>query len=333
MKTLFCIVLGLCIALIAPKYTHALEADFSVKPSRVDLMIKPNQKVVTTFSITNYGDPQTIVPRITNAAVDPSTGTLSLSKSFQTPASFIFPNGKRDIGDPIFLKSNETVEIPITLETIQGEQRDYYYYFTAEAQNPTVTEGSSSVSLIPRIGVPIVVTLTNIAEREIKTNISIFTLKSSVSINLFGRNIHLIETGSPIPVDFHVSNTGSNVVNPIGKILLKHPRGGEEEYPMVRRNIYAHSSRLMLSESSYEAKCTDNNECRRSSLVVEGFLIGPYTLTAYLDNGLTKTPVTQSLTVLVLPFRLLFALLVFLVIYVVLSRRNRNHSNTHNHKK
>ncbi|MBI1862912.1 hypothetical protein HYS00_02215, partial [Candidatus Microgenomates bacterium] len=204
------LLIGLCTALNLAIPSYSAESDFSVAPSRVDLMIKPSQKVSMHFNLTNYGDPHTFIPRFANGAPDSTGGTLQLSKTARTPVSFTFANGRRDVGDPVFLKTNESVNIPVTLETVGGEEKDYYYFFLAEIQPAGAREGKTSAQLTPRIGVPVIVSLTNTGDRELKSSISVFRVKADYSFTLFGREITLVETGSAVPVYLSVSNLGSN---------------------------------------------------------------------------------------------------------------------------
>lgn len=314
------VLIGLCIALKLTNNTYALESDFSVGPSRVDLMIKPAQKVTVSFKIVNHGDPQTFTPRFMNAAPDSASGTLALSKSARTPATFTFPNGRRDTGDPVFIKTNESVTIPVIVETAAGEQKDYYYYFLAEVQPGGIREGKASLQLTPRIGVPVIITLTNAAEREAKGAISVFSVKPDYSFRLFGKEINLVESGNRVPVVLSVSNTGSSFINPQGKIVVRGAFGAIAEHPVIRRNIYAQSARLMLTESSFEHVCQDGDNCKRSSLVLGGLLFGKYTLAASMDLGTDAAKSFKSVSFVGFPFKPVLTLVIFTVLYIVLLR-------------
>lgn len=315
------IILGLSIALNIALPVRALEADYEVKPSRVDLMIKPGQKVQMTFKVTNYGDPQTFTPKIMNAAPDSGTGTLALSKTVKTPMSFTFRNGRHDAGEPIFLKANESADVPVALDAGSGEQKDYYFYFLTEAQSAASLEGKTSVQLQPRIGVPLVITLTNIAEREIKSEISVLKVSPTYSFRLFGREINLVETGSKAPVTLMVSNTGSNFISPEGKISMRGSFGVSAEYPFIKRNIYAQSGRLMLTKSSLESPCPNKNECKRYTAVIDGLLFGRYTVAASVDGGTDAAKSYKSTTFIAFPFKPVFFILLFIGIYTLLMRK------------
>lgn len=320
---LLLLLLGLCMALNPFNNVMALDADFDVRPSRIDLMIKPGQKVLMTFKVSNYGDPHTFTPRIINAAPDQGTGILTPSRSLRTPVSFTFQNSRRDIGEPVFLKTSESANVPVTIETNSGEQKDYYYYFLTEAQQTGLREGKTSIQLTPRIAVPLVITLTNTAEREVKGAISVFRAKADYSFRLFGREINLVETGTGVPVYLTVSNTGNSFISPQGKITLRNSLGAVTEYPVIRRNIYAQSARLMLTEKSYEKNCSDANECKRSSLFLHGFLIGQYDLSASMDLGTDASKSFKTASFFAFPFKPALTVILFTVLYTFIMRRHR----------
>lgn len=319
----YILVLGLYIALNSLSSVQAQVADFAVTPSRIDLMIKPNKKVIMSFKVTNYGDPATFTPRVMNAVADSEEGNLTFSKSFKTPATFTFQNDRREIGEPVFLKTNETISIPVTLETGGGEQKDYYYYFVTEMQPRANHEGKTAAQLQPRIGAPIILTLTNIAERELKGSIAVFRVKPDYSFNLFGREFNLVETGSAVPVYLSVSNTGSNFITPTGKISVKSQFGPMAEHPVLPRNIYAQSPRLILTKSSYERYCPEKDNCRRFSLLLNGFLIGKYDLAASMNLGGDSSKSFKSVSFIAFPFKPVAASIFFLAIYVLF----RHHKN------
>lgn len=319
------IVLGLCVALNSITGVQAQVSDFAVTPSRIDLMIKPNQKVIMSFKVTNYGDPATFTPRVMNAVTDSEEGNLMLSKSFKTPATFTFQNDRREIGEPVFVKTNETISIPVTLETGGGEQKDYYYYFVTEMQPRANHEGKTAAQLQSRIGTPIILTLTNTAERELKGSIAVFRVKPDYSFNLFGREFNLVETGSSVPVYLNISNTGSNVFSPTGKISVKSQFGPMAEYPILTRNIYAQSPRLMLTKNSYERYCPEKDNCRRFSHLLNGFLIGKYDLTASMNLGGDSSKSFKSVSFIAFPFKPVAASLFFLALYVLFRHRKNGH--------
>lgn len=315
--------MGLCIALKLMPGVDAMEVDYQLAPSRIDLMIKPAQMVTMSFKITNYGDPHTFTPRFMNAAPDSGSGTLALSKSVKTPVTFTFPNGRRDTGDPIFLKTDESATVPVTIETSAGEQKDYYYYFLAEVQPGGIREGKTSIQLSPRIGVPVVITLTNAAEREAWGLISVFNVKPDYSFRLFGKEINLVEWGSRVPVILSVSNTGSSFISPQGKIAVRGAFGVTAEHPVIRRNVYAQSARLMLTQSSFDRTCYGQDECRRSTLVLGGFLFGKYTLAASMDLGADAAKSFKTVSFIAFPFKPVLTLVLFIILYIVLLRRRK----------
>lgn len=321
MKRLLIIISIMTVFLAIPSYALAQTLRIGINPPLVEAAVKPGKSIVIAYTITNLGDPM-----ILSADVRPFTpqgiyGDLVLKEELEGPARFNLENSNIRLGQEFFLQSREGQQLILKIRIPEGTpEGDYYYTFFVQNDLGKPVEGEPSTQAQARVGSNILLTVTESGAVDIGGSIGEFSVIPRWIVPILGKRIHLFESTDVIPVRLIMQNTGRNLVKPQGTIVLRGNFGEEAEFNIIPQNILAQSSRMI--QASPSATLTKHIQTP-ASLRLSGFFVGKYSLTAAVDFGISEEKQTETIIFYALPFKLLAAFAVALILGIIVVKRIR----------
>ncbi|MDH7475892.1 MAG: hypothetical protein QHH09_00270 [Microgenomates group bacterium] len=295
----------------------AQQISLSFSPSLMEILIKPGKSIMLAYRLQNHADPTIIRTKVRPFNPKNNRGDIEIKPEFDGPIRFSLDNADLQLEQPFFLKTKDSQQLLLRLRVPEGTpEGDYYYTFLAETEPPPGTEGVTSSQTRAVIGSNLLITVTKTGTTEIKSKIVLFDLLTRFRFNLFGKTFRLADSNDQIPLVLIVENQGKNLIKPVGQIVLKGNFGEKAIYEILPSNILAQSQRLIEATPSAFL-----NQTKTSSLVLTGFFIGRYQLSASLNFG-EGTPYTFArVDFWAFPFKLFLGGLVsFLAIVFVLKK-------------
>lgn len=284
--------------------THAQSYSLSISPSLLEVVIKPGKTVTQEFKITNHGDEVITTPQIRPLKLDPSTGNPRISYSEkldpQMESLFSLTNPDLKLGEPLFLRKNETKQLLLRIAIPENtDNGDHYLLFALTSEEPP--DESRSLSRIETtVGANILTTISTLGTLN-KTGV-IEDIQFPILIDSFDR----------LEGKINIKNTGSAFFKPLGKITLSSPLLNAE-YPILPQNILSGTTRVIKTTLDLTSQSIAPNE---KTISLTGFFLGPYTFTAQIKPDGTDLNLKKSIRVLALPWKaLLIVSLLFLIIY------------------
>lgn len=293
--------------LVAP-IVRAQQITLSIYPTLLETVIKPGKSIMIAYRIGNLADPTVMKVRVLPFEPQGDTGNVIIREEESGPVRFSLDNTGLQLNDPFFLKTNESQQILLRIRIPEGApEGDYYYTVLAETEPSPTVEGSTSSRARASIGSHILITVTSSGNRDIKGTVSFFDVLSRYTLHLFGRTVRLFDTFDAIPVVLKVSNKGSNVFKPQGTISLRGNFGETAQYDIIPYNVLRGSSRLLSATPSASVSCPVRNGpsyCRTpTTLILSGFFLGKYTLSANVNFGEGTPNLYNSILFFALPFK------------------------------
>ncbi|OGK31912.1 hypothetical protein A3I56_01165 [Candidatus Roizmanbacteria bacterium RIFCSPLOWO2_02_FULL_43_10] len=306
------IALMLSIAALPVSPVSAQQFAMSITPPLLEITIKPGKSVLIAYTVSNVGDPAIMSADVRPFKPTGILGSLIQSDTFEGPIRFNLDNSNIGLGKPFFLKSKEGQQLLLKIRVPEGTpEGDYYYTFYVQNETGRPLEGVTASLNQARIGGNILVTVTNSGTLETRGNIGTFTVFPTLKLGL---KAALFESTDPVPVQLILQNTGRNFIKPEGIITLQGGFGEKANFTLVPQNILAKSSRLAVASTSGSLVRFKEP----TTLVLSGFYVGKYTLTADVIFSGSQKPVQATLTFYALPFKLLLASGVALAIGLVI---------------
>lgn len=304
----------------------AQQIALSIYPTLLETVIKPGKSIMIAYRIGNLADPTLMRVRVLPFEPQGDTGTAIIREEESGPVRFSLDNAGLQLNEPFFLKTNQSQQILLRIRIPEGApEGDYYYTVLAETEPPPTVEGSTSSRARASIGSHILITVTSSGNRDIKGNISFFDVLSRYTVHLFGRTVRLFDTFDAIPVVLKVANTGSNVFKPQGNLSLRGNFGETAQYDIIPYNVLRESSRLMTATPSASVSCSARNGpsyCRTpTTLVLSGFFLGKYTLSANVNFGEETPNLYSSISFFALPFKFILIMGVTTILTLLIIRK------------
>lgn len=313
----------------------AQQVSLSISPPLIELVAKPGKSVLIAYTVQNLGDPAVLRTRVVSFYPKNQTGGIDLKEELEGPIRFNLDNADIQLEQPFFLTTRQSQQILLNIRVPEGApEGDYYYTLIAEADPSPFQEGASVSRAQARIGANILVTVTDSGRVDIKGKIPILDTLARFKFNLFGRNYRIFDSGDKIPVVLIVENSGKNAIKPNGKITMKGPFGGTASYEILPQNILALSQRQIIATPSAELGCQSEGQkapfhCRRmSSLVLEGFFLGNYRLSASVNFGEGSPNISAETSFLALPIKFALGILGVTIIILFVVRRSRKQEDS-----
>lgn len=300
-----------------PLWSRAQQVSLGISPPLLELMVKPGKSLLIAYTLENYGDPTIISSYVLPFEAVGSFGNVRIKNEFEGPIRFSLENSDIQLEQPFFLKNKGMQQLLLRMRVPEGApEGDYYYTFLHETQPAPLTEGISSSRAKASIGAHLLITVTSTGQTEIKARVAQFdTVVNGISA-LFGKKLRLYDSTEKIPVVLHIENLGKNVVRAEGEIVLKGNFGEKANYTVLPQNVLSMSSRIVPASPSAELSTS-----KPASLVLSGFFLGSYQLSATVNFGEGSPTLYASTSFVALPFKFsLIALVAIIIAYFVVSR-------------
>lgn len=303
---------------LLPTPSFAQQITLSIAPSLLEVIIKPGKSILVAYSLQNLSDPTIITARVLPFIPKGNNGNLEILKEFSGPIRFSLNNADIAIDKPFFMRSRDQQQLLLNIRVPEGAtEGDYYYTLLAETQPPPGIEGTSSSQAKTTIGANILITVTSTGETDVKGKIVLFEILPRYDINFFGKRHRLFDSNDKIPLMFSIENTGKNLVKPQGTITLRGNFGERAEYDILPQNILAESQRIVTATPSATFD-------KPASLVLSGFFIGAYSLSANVDFGEGSPRLFASSSFVALPIKFTIVLIAGIFITILIVKKIRN---------
>ncbi len=316
----YCLFLVSCILFLAAPIL-AQQVSLSLTPPHLETIIKPGKSVLVAYTVQNYGDPTVMKIRVLPFSPKGTEGEIQIAEQFEGPVRFSLDNSDLELDTAFFLNTRDRQQVLLRIRIPDGApEGDYYYSFIAETVPTPGTEGISQSKTQARVAVPILITITQSGDLDIRGKVDFFDVIPRLKIG----SVKLFDSGDKIPVVLIVRNEGKNFINPEGDIILKETFGTKSSYSIVPQNVLAQSQRLMIATPSAEVDCEGSRAvyCKRPiTLLLSGLFLGKYTLSTEINFGEATQHVFGSTSFIAFPIKFMIGLLAGLIIGILLVRR------------
>ncbi len=316
-----------------PIPSFAQQLTLSISPPLLQTIIKPGKSIMIAYTIRNSGDPTIITSNVVSFEAKDNLGNITLKNEIEGPVRFSLDNADIQLGKPFFMKTGDSQQILLRIRIPDGApEGDYYYTLLGESEPPPTVEGVQTARAKATIGSNILITVTNTGTVDVKGNVALFDVLPRFSFNAFGSIFKVFDSNDKIPLVLIVDNKGSNLITPEGKITLKGNFGEQASYDIIPQNILAQSQRLLTASNSAEFTCPDSGNqpsyCKQPiTVLLSGFFIGLYKLSTTISFGEHAPNIFGSTSFIALPFKLIFALLVGIIIAFIIIKRVKKEEN------
>lgn len=280
----------------------------SIWPPLLEVQMMPGKTVTQVYKLTNNTDSfLSITPKIFPFEPLGENGQIKINegkKLENDPSPYFFSfasgdpsppaggSGQLEIDKPFIMDPQQTKEIILSITLPKGSpEKDYYFTLLFSTSVKYPDNKSNQTSSVTQIG----------------TNI---LLTSSIDENptLLARLIEfsapkIVDSFSPTSFVVKIENWGKTYFKPFGKIEIKGILKQKDEIKLLEQNVLSSSIRK-LDLPSFKPK----------------FPIGPFKakIELYLTEGKTGTPLSKEMIFWYLPYKILLAIpLVLLLIKVV----------------
>ena len=301
---------------------NAQQISLSLSPPLVEIMVKPGKGALIAYDLKNVGDPTAVETLVRPFTAGAENGTIDIQPEFSEPVIFTLENSEIELGDAVFLKSNQQQQYLLRISIPDDcPEGDYYYSFLVRTQPQPGIEGRNSTLAQGTIGANLLITVTGTGVTDTKGGISLFNVMSRFKLNFFGKTIRLFDSGDPVPVILTVRNRGRNLVKAEGTITLSGAFGTRADYEVAPRNILSQAQRTL--EATPSADLDFRQWGQKPTLLIDGFHIGRYRLDANLVFGDNLYADSAAADFIALPLKFGLGLLAAVFISLLVIRRMR----------
>ncbi|MBI4004572.1 hypothetical protein HY358_00380 [Candidatus Roizmanbacteria bacterium] len=303
-------------------WVSAQQVSLSISPPLLEVFIKPGKTILVGYTVENHGDPVILKSDVRTFEPHGINGQIHMKDEFEGPIQFALDNADLELQSPFFLKTRDRQQLLLRIRVPVGTpEGDYYYSLLARSQPPPITEGITSSRAQVTIAGNILITVTESGNTQVKGKISLFDVLSANKFKIF-------DSFDKIPITLQVENKGKNMFKPEGEIVLKGKFGEKATYTIVPQNVLGESQRLLSATPSATIDCENQNNQRICngpiSLILSGFFLGKYTLSANVHFGEGLPTFFASAYFIVLPLKFMIVLFILLAGTVFIIRRNRS---------
>ncbi len=317
MKITILAIIFLCILTAVP--VNAQQISLSISPPLVEIVAKPGKSLLIAYTLDNGGDPVVVTSTAVPFQPSGTLGNISLKDEYEGPVQFSLENSDIQLNQPFFLRGNAKQQLLLRIRIPEGApEADYYYTFLNTTEAPPAADGSSETRAKTSIGANIIITVTDTGQLETKGKITTFDVRTPHTFSFFNRKVNLFDSGTSIPVMLQVQNWGKNAVKSNGTISLRGNFGELATYSIVPQNILSESQRLLLATPSAELIRNP------ATLVIPGFFIGTYKLSAVVNFGEGSPNLYASSSFVALPLKFIIGILIASIVTVIIVKiKNR----------
>lgn len=282
--------------LLSTKSANAQSLSLSIWPPLLEIMIQPGRSVTQVYKLTNSSDHELqITPQIFSFKPQGESGEIKIKIEPSPPPSFFSFESGEHLGEAFYLPMGKEREIVLKISVPKKSPEADYYYTMLFSTGITPNENkNSSSSSIAQIGTNILVTVSQNGQPSLLGRVLEFSTPK------------IIDSFSPIPFTVRLENWGKSYFKPFGKIKLTGILKQKEEIDLYEQNILADSSRK-LDIPKVKPKLP----------------LGPFK--ASLEFSLTEEGdvLTAETTFWYLPYKILFAIFVGILILFIINRTKK----------
>lgn len=314
--------------LILPITVKAQQVTLSISPALLEVTIKPGKSVLVAYKLSNLSDPVLIKAQVLPFEPKDTYGNVKVRSEFEGPIRFDLDNADVAFDNPFFLKTNDSKQLLLRIRVPEGApEGDYYYTLLAETEAPPESGGVTSSRAKASIGSNILITVTREGAVDVKGKISFFDVIPHYQLNFFGHKIKVFDSTDKIPLVTMIENTGRNLIQPQGEIVLRGNFGEKAKYEILSQNVLAHSQRLLVAQPTTEVDCEDYPKAsfclRPITLLLSGFFIGRYQLSTTIYFGENSANLYASTSFIALPLKLILIWSMAILVIFIIMRRYR----------
>lgn len=298
---------------------HAQQVTLSINPPIVEAMMKPGKSILIGYTLQNQGDPTAMSIKVRTFSPQGDYGGMAIDDDQQSPIRFSLDNTDLAFDKPFFMKQRDVTQALLRIRVPENTpEGDYYFVFLAETEATPAVGGISTPLAKATIGSTLLVTVSESGITQVKPRISLFDMTPDFTVKLFGSTYRIMESGSLVPVRLIIQNQGDNLIKPQGKITLRGGLGEKHEYQLLPQNILSQSGRLIKAEGG-------GNSSPEQSLLISGYFIGSYALSASANFGDNTPQLFASTTFIALPLRFMIvtAGIIFLSAAIIIAAKKK----------
>jgi len=274
-----------------------------IAPPVLNIKADPGQTVKTTISLRDVSTSPLVVRNQINDFVangEDGTPRLLLDENGNAESS---PYSLKDWVQPLpqfTLKPREVNQLPVTISVPANAAPGGYYAVVRFTASPPGLDGNG-VSLSASLGTLILLRVNGDAKEAMKVE-EFSATKNGLSNWLF--------ESVPINLITRVKNEGSSHEQPSGQAAIKDMFGN----PVANVNFNLNQSNVLPGSIRRFEQPLD------SSSIGNRILFGRYTAALKLSYGTNGQTMTASTSFWVIPYRMIAAVLIFIVIVIVIGR-------------
>lgn len=306
----FCVILLLFCVFPWLSRARAQTLSLGLYPPLLEVMIKPGKTITQVFDISNFGEPMILTANILPFTPKDELGNVHLQEEI-TPvpphlAWFSLANADLSLDDPFLLNPNQNQQVVLKIKVPKNADEGDYYLSLVFTSNITKGQETSTQSKA-KIAAHILLTVSTTGLPEKSGKIIEFKVPK------------IVDSFDKIPITLKVKNTGSAFFKPQGQITLQAPFGLKTDFPIWAENVLADSTRLLHASSS--ASLASNLEPRASSLLLSGFFLGSYKISAKFSLDQTNVFLSQEEKFFAFPFKLILAFFIMITFLILIKKK------------
>ncbi|NTU72848.1 hypothetical protein HGB07_01590, partial [Candidatus Roizmanbacteria bacterium] len=198
----------IALCLFAPPL-FAQKASLSISPPRLELIAQPGKSLLIAYQLINNGDPGVFQTKVLPFSPRNELGQITIKPEMEGPIRFSLDNSEVQLDTPFFLKGEGSQQLLLRIRVPDGApQGDYYYTLLAESQPSPGQEGVTAPQAKITIGTPILVTVTQTGELDLRGSIGIFDTLAPITLRLFGKTVRIFDSSDTVPVTLQINNQG-----------------------------------------------------------------------------------------------------------------------------
>jgi len=291
---------------ILAKVIFAQQITLSVSPPLIETTIKPGKSILIAYTLQNLADPAVFKVKILPFTPKDHSGHIDLKSEFEGPVRFSLDNSVIKMNEPFMLKK-EGQQLLLRLRIPEGApEGDYYYTLLAETQPPPVADGVVGTAAKATVGANILITVSYNGKVDVKGKIFSFDILPRIKLG----NLNVFDSNDKIPVALTVENEGKNLIKPQGEIVLRGNFGERAAYAIIPQNVLAMSKRIMQATPSAEICGTGTARCAPTTLILSGFFIGKYNLSANVNFGENSIAAMANVSFIALPLKVILGIII-----------------------
>ena len=290
----------------------AQQVSLSITPPIIEAVMKPGKSIMIAYTLRNNGDPVFLNSKVVNFEPLDNLGNIKLKAEATGPVRFSLDNAALQLGQPFFIETGKSQQLLLRIRIPDGAPNgDYYYSLLAQTERAETLEGVTSSGARATIASNILITVTDSGVIDIQPKIGRFDVSTKTKI---------FDSFDKIPVVLYVENKGSNMIKPEGNIALRGIFGATAEYDIIPKNILSQSERLVEATPSADL-ASKAKDLEPTSLVINGFFVGKYNLTATIGFGENSPTIFGSTTFFAFPFKIAIGLIITIAATVFITRK------------